>query len=88
MIEFKPRRHHRSRRTRTFLKALGYSLDEIKGKHHRMFCEPDYTRGADYSRILGEDLRAANSTPRSTSGSAKGGKRNPDPSLLQPDLRC
>ena len=31
-----------------FLKALGYSLAEIKGKHHRMFCEPAYTRSADY----------------------------------------
>ncbi|MCZ4287959.1 methyl-accepting chemotaxis protein [Hoeflea alexandrii] len=31
-----------------FLKTLGYSLAEIKGKHHRMFCEPAYTRSADY----------------------------------------
>jgi len=26
-----------------FLKTLGYNLDEIKGKHHRMFCEEAYT---------------------------------------------
>ncbi|MBL7686960.1 MAG: PAS domain-containing protein, partial [Bdellovibrionaceae bacterium] len=26
-----------------FLKTLGYSLDEIKGKHHRMFCDPGYS---------------------------------------------
>ncbi|RDB36773.1 MAG: PAS domain S-box protein, partial [Spirobacillus cienkowskii] len=25
-----------------FLKTVGYSLDEIKGKHHRMFCDPAY----------------------------------------------
>ena len=31
-----------------FLKTLGYSLDEVKGKHHRMFCDPVYTAGADY----------------------------------------
>lgn len=34
-----------------FLKTLGYSLGEIKGKHHRMFCEPAYTRGADYAEF-------------------------------------
>lgn len=31
-----------------FLKTLGYSLDEIKGKHHRMFCEDKYTSSAEY----------------------------------------
>ncbi|WP_413586720.1 methyl-accepting chemotaxis protein [Bdellovibrio sp. HCB274] len=31
-----------------FLKTVGYSLTEIKGKHHRMFCDSDYTRSADY----------------------------------------
>lgn len=31
-----------------FLKTLGYSLDEIKGKHHRIFCEPSYTSSSDY----------------------------------------
>ncbi|AJE97912.1 methyl-accepting chemotaxis protein [Pandoraea apista] len=25
-----------------FLKALDYSLDDIRGKHHRLFCEPEY----------------------------------------------
>lgn len=32
-----------------FLKTLGYSLAEIKGKHHRMFCETSYTQGPDYT---------------------------------------
>ncbi|MFO0775888.1 MAG: methyl-accepting chemotaxis protein [Nitrospiraceae bacterium] len=32
-----------------FQKALGYSLDEIKGQHHRMFCEPSYTNSGDYT---------------------------------------
>ncbi len=31
-----------------FLKTLGYSLDEIRGKHHRMFCEQDYAAGNEY----------------------------------------
>ncbi|WP_413560338.1 methyl-accepting chemotaxis protein [Bdellovibrio sp. HCB209] len=31
-----------------FLKTLGYSLSEIQGKHHRMFCDSDYIRTADY----------------------------------------
>lgn len=31
-----------------FLKTLGYSFDEIKGKHHRMFCEPDYAASDIY----------------------------------------
>lgn len=31
-----------------FLKTLGYELEEIKGQHHRMFCEPQYTQSADY----------------------------------------
>lgn len=31
-----------------FLKTLGYSLDEIKGKHHRMFCDPGYAASLEY----------------------------------------
>lgn len=31
-----------------FLKTLGYSLDEIKGKHHRMFCEDSYVMSSSY----------------------------------------
>lgn len=32
-----------------FLKTLGYSLAEIKGKHHRMFCEASYAQSAEYA---------------------------------------
>jgi len=32
-----------------FLSTLGYSLPEIKGKHHRMFCEPSYTQSPEYA---------------------------------------
>ncbi|MGX5667014.1 methyl-accepting chemotaxis protein [Rhizobium daejeonense] len=31
-----------------FLSTLGYTLSEIRGKHHSMFCEPAYTQGNDY----------------------------------------
>lgn len=31
-----------------FLVTLGYSLDEIKGQHHRMFCESDHANSPEY----------------------------------------
>ncbi|WP_421760669.1 methyl-accepting chemotaxis protein [Devosia sp.] len=31
-----------------FCKALGYQLDEIKGRHHRMFVESSYAAGSEY----------------------------------------
>ena len=34
-----------------FLKTVGYSLDEIKGRHHRMFVEPAYAMSADYENF-------------------------------------
>ena len=32
-----------------FCAATGYGLDEIVGKHHRMFCDPKYTQSAEYA---------------------------------------
>jgi methyl-accepting chemotaxis protein len=34
-----------------FLNVLGYQLSEIVGKHHSMFCEPDYTRTPEYAQF-------------------------------------
>ncbi len=34
-----------------FLKAMGYSLDEVQGKHHRIFCEPTYSDSQEYQRF-------------------------------------
>ena len=34
-----------------FLKTLGYTLDEIKGKHHSMFVEPAYRDSAEYRQF-------------------------------------
>lgn len=31
-----------------FLDAMGYQLQEIVGKHHALFCEPDYAASAEY----------------------------------------
>ena len=31
-----------------FLQTLGYQLDEIKGRHHSMFVEPEYAKSAAY----------------------------------------
>ena len=32
-----------------FLAALGYQLDEVVGRHHRMFCDPAYARSEEYA---------------------------------------
>jgi methyl-accepting chemotaxis protein len=34
-----------------FLKALGYTLDEIKGKHHSLFVEEAYRQSTDYTEF-------------------------------------
>lgn len=34
-----------------FLAVTGYSLDEIQGKHHRIFCDPDYVQTTEYKRF-------------------------------------
>lgn len=40
-----------------FLNAVGYTLPQILGKHHRMFCDPAYVASADY-RAFWETLNA------------------------------
>ena len=40
-----------------FLATVGYALDEIQGKHHRIFCDADYAASAEYKAFwarLGE----------------------------------
>jgi len=34
-----------------FLSIFGYELDEIVGKHHRMFCDPDYVASGAYDEF-------------------------------------
>ncbi|MQT62474.1 PAS domain S-box protein, partial [Pseudomonas sp. FSL R10-0056] len=31
-----------------FCAVTGYAIDEIRGKHHRIFCEEPYTRTSEY----------------------------------------
>ncbi len=34
-----------------FLKTMGYALDEVRGKHHRMFVEPAYAQSEEYRQF-------------------------------------
>ena len=36
---------------RNFLDVVGYSLDEVRGQHHRMFMEPETARSGEYARF-------------------------------------
>ncbi|MNO74049.1 Biofilm dispersion protein BdlA [compost metagenome] len=40
-----------------FCSATGYSPEEIRGKHHRMFCEEAYIRSDEYTRFWRELAR-------------------------------
>ncbi|MCW0232579.1 MAG: methyl-accepting chemotaxis protein [Ferrovibrio sp.] len=56
-----------------FLNTLGYTLDEVKGKHHSMFVEPTYRESTDYREFwakLGRGEYDANQYKRI----GKGGK--------------
>ena len=34
-----------------FLRVMGYTLDEIKGRHHRIFVDPEDTKTSDYANL-------------------------------------
>ncbi|MBR7888217.1 PAS domain-containing protein [Marinomonas sp. A79] len=40
-----------------FLNAVGYELHEVIGQHHRLFCDSEYARSADYKQFW-NDLKA------------------------------
>ncbi|BAI73880.1 methyl-accepting chemotaxis protein (plasmid) [Azospirillum sp. B510] len=42
---------------RNFLDAMGYGLEEVRGRHHRMFVDPDFAGSAAY-RHFWDELRA------------------------------
>ncbi|MTI42769.1 methyl-accepting chemotaxis sensory transducer with Pas/Pac sensor [Roseibium hamelinense] len=50
MIEFKPDGTILTAND-NFLAAMGYSLEEIRGQHHRMFVDPDYAASAEYQQF-------------------------------------
>lgn len=56
-----------------FLGAVGYSLDEIRGKHHRMFVEPDYATSSAY-RDFWAELAAGEFQAAEYKRIGKGGK--------------
>ncbi|BBO35211.1 methyl-accepting chemotaxis protein [Lacipirellula parvula] len=56
-----------------FLNALGYSLEEIEGRHHRMFCEPAYTQSNEY-RAFWENLARGEFQAGEFKRIGKGGK--------------
>lgn len=41
----------------SFLKAMGYTLEEVKGKHHRIFCNSEYTRSSEYQKFWADLAR-------------------------------
>ncbi len=56
-----------------FCGALGYSLSEIQGKHHRMFCDPAYVKTEEY-RQFWERLGRGEFTANEFLRFGKGGK--------------
>ncbi|MEZ5839927.1 MAG: PAS domain-containing methyl-accepting chemotaxis protein [Hyphomicrobiales bacterium] len=56
-----------------FLAALGYALNEIRGKHHSMFVEPGYAASGEY-RAFWEALRAGTFQAGEYLRHGKGGK--------------
>ncbi|MFO0614683.1 MAG: methyl-accepting chemotaxis protein [Polyangiaceae bacterium] len=55
-----------------FLKVMGYSLDEIKGKHHRLFVDPAYAASAEYG-VFWESLNRGQPHAGEFRRQAKGG---------------
>ncbi len=56
-----------------FLGALGYTLDEVKGRHHSMFVDPSYAAGHEYKQFWA-DLAAGKYQAAEYKRVAKGGR--------------
>ena len=37
-----------------FLSTMGYTIDEVRGRHHRIFVDPEYSRGTEYAEFWRE----------------------------------
>ncbi|OLP60272.1 chemotaxis protein [Xaviernesmea oryzae] len=57
-----------------FLQALGYSLSEIQGRHHAMFCPPSLADSPEYRRFW-ESLRAGEFVSSEVERIGKGGRK-------------
>lgn len=58
---------------KNFLAAVGYQLNEIKGKHHSMFVEPEFARSGEYQKFW-DDLRRGEFQAAEYKRIGKGGK--------------
>lgn len=56
-----------------FLVTLGYTLDEVKGKHHSMFVETNYANSSEY-KLFWEELRSGKFQSAQYKRIGKGGK--------------
>ena len=56
-----------------FLKTMGYSIEEIKGKHHRIFCDDAYANSAEYQQFW-DNLRKGELQDGEFTRVAKGGR--------------
>jgi methyl-accepting chemotaxis protein len=56
-----------------FCTAMGYGLEEIRGRHHRMFVDPTYAQSADYQQFW-DKLRRGESMAAEYKRYGKGGK--------------
>ncbi len=56
-----------------FLKAMGYTLEEVKGRHHGMFVSPEYAASQEYA-ALWERLRAGEFQAQQFTRVGKNGK--------------
>jgi methyl-accepting chemotaxis protein len=61
------------RANENFLKTLGYENDEVVGKHHSLFVDPNYARGEDYKEFW-RQLRAGQFVASKFRRIGKGGR--------------
>ena len=57
-----------------FLQAMGYTLDEVKGKHHRLFVDSNYAHSAEYQAFW-KSLNAGEFFSEEYERIGKGGRR-------------
>ena len=72
VIEFDPDGHILSA-NENFLASTGYRAEEIAGKHHAMFCTPDYAQSQAY-RQFWQDLKNGKSSSGEVRRVTKGGR--------------
>lgn len=57
-----------------FCRVVGYTADEIRGKHHRIFCEEAYVKSSEYSHFW-RDLSQGAALSGTFHGSTRQGAR-------------